>query len=383
MMIGIPKELKNRERRVALTPAGAAQLVAAGHVLRIEQDAGTGSGFADVDYTAAGAQIVAREAVWGAQLVVKVKEPLISEYCFLRPQMCLFTYLHLAAEPQLVDVLLAAKVRSIAYETLQTNDGALPLLAPMSRIAGRVAMQIAAHLLQAENGTPFAGKGVLMGGEPPAKVVVLGGGHAGRAAASVACGMGADVRIFDVSAACVANLNNVFVKKILGGRCEAHVFNMNECPVDEWVVALNDCDVLIGAALIAGEHAPQLLEAAHLAHMAGGVFVDIAIDQGGMSASSRPTSYAEPVYVEAGVLHCCLPNLPAAVPVSATHALTDATLPWIQKLADAGIAAALRDTALARGVNTWDGRLVHRGVAHALALPFTPLAALIARIDSL
>ncbi len=377
MLIGVAKELKNRERRVAMTPAGAAQLVAAGHVLRIEHGAGEGSGFADTDYAAAGAQLLDKKAVWQAELVVKVKEPLASEYGFLHPQMCLFTYLHLAAEPNLVDALLRNKVRAIAYETVQNDDGSLPLLAPMSRIAGRVAMQIAAHLLQVENGTPFAGKGVLMGGEPPAKVVVLGGGHAGRAAASVACGMGADVRIFDASAACVTGLNKVFVKGIFGGRCEAHVFNMNECLVDKWAAVLNDCDVLIGAALIAGEHAPQLLNATHLAHMAGGVFIDIAIDQGGISTTSRATSYADPVYLEADVLHCCLPNLPAAVPVSATHALTDATLPWLQKLADAGIAAALCNTTLARGVNTWDGHLVHRGVAHALALPFTPLEAML------
>ncbi|MDQ6986345.1 MAG: alanine dehydrogenase [Mariprofundaceae bacterium] len=377
MIIGVPRELKNRERRVALTPDGAAQLVAAGHVLRIEQNAGKGSGFSDADYATAGAQVLAKDAVWEADLVVKVKEPLPEEYGFLRPQMFLFTYLHLAAEPQLVDVLLANKVRAIAYETVQTDNGALPLLAPMSRIAGRVAAQIGAHLLQAENGTPFVGKGVLMGGEPPANVIIIGGGHAGRAAASVACGMGAAVRIFDVSAACVADLNKTFVKKMPGERCAARFFDMNACTVDEWAVALNDCDLLIGAALIVGEHAPQLLEARHLARMAGGVFVDISIDQGGMSASSRPTSYAEPVYVEAGVLHCCLPNLPAAVPVSATHALTVATLPWLQKLAGTGITAAMCDTALARGVNTWDGQLVHRGVAHALGIPFTSLEALI------
>jgi len=376
MIIGVAKELKNRERRVALTPEGAAQLVAAGHVLRIERNAGKGSGFSDADYAAAGAQVLAKEAVWQADLVVKVKEPLAEEYGFLRPQLCLFTYLHLAAEPQLVDVLLANKVRAIAYETVQTDDGGLPLLAPMSRIAGRVAAQTGAHLLQTENGTPFVGKGVLMGGDPPAKVMIIGGGHAGRAAASVACGMGADVCIFDVSAVCVADLNKTFVKNMIGGHCEARFFDMNACTVDEWAVALNDCDVLIGAALIVGEHAPQLLQARHLARMGGGVFVDIAIDQGGMSATSRPTSYAEPVYVEAGVLHCCLPNLPAAVPVSATHALTAATLPWLQKLADTGIAAAMCDPTLARGVNTWDGQLVHRGVAHALGLSFTPLETL-------
>ncbi|MDX8391313.1 MAG: alanine dehydrogenase [Mariprofundaceae bacterium] len=371
MIIGVAKEIKNRERRVALTPAGAAQLIVAGHVVRVEAGAGQGSGFSDADYATAGAQVASKEAVWQARLVVKVKEPLVEEYDLLHAQMCLFTFLHLAAAPELAAILLAKKVRAIAYETVQTGSGELPLLAPMSCIAGRVSVQMGAHLLQAENGTSFAGKGVLMGGVEgvsAAHVVIIGGGHAGRAAAKVACGMGASVRIFDANSETVAKLRQHF---------DACVFEM-----DALCSALNDCDLLIGAALIPGEHAPILIEAAHLARMAGGVFVDVAIDQGGISATSRPTSYAEPVYVAAGVLHCCLPNLPAAVPLSATRALTCATLPWVRKLADAGIAAAMCDSTLARGVNTWDGKLVHRGVAHALGVPATPLAALLADVHA-
>jgi len=368
MIIGIPKEIKNRERRISLTPEGAASLTAAGHEVHVEQGAGLGSGFSDADYRTAGARIVADAAkAWEAELVVKVKEPLAVEYPFLSSNQCLFTYLHLAAVPELVPVLLQQKVRAIAYETVQLDNGSLPLLAPMSRVAGRVAAQMGAYLLQAENGTGFSGKGKLMGGVdgvPPARVLIIGGGNAGRSAADVAIGMGADVCVRDASPACVAALQASF-----GGRCRAGTFSMGAM-----LAELDDCDLLIGAALIAGEHAPQLLGKDQLARMQGGVFVDIAIDQGGIATTSRPTSYAEPVYVEAGVLHCCLPNMPACVPLSATRALTHATLPYVQMLADRGIASAMTDAALARGVNTWDGHITHAGVAHALNLPCEKLS---------
>jgi alanine dehydrogenase len=362
MNIGIPKELKNRERRVALTPEGASLLAAAGHRVRIEQGAGLGSGFSDDDYRHAHAEVVTDAAsAWDAELVVKVKEPLPSEYGFLRPGLCLFTYLHLAAVPELVPVLLEQRVRGIGYETVQTNDGALPLLAPMSRVAGRVAVQIGARLLQAENGTAFPGKGVLMGGVEgvaPASVLVLGGGNVGRNAAEVALGMGASVRVLDSNVACVARLRQQFA--YAGNACDVRFFSPQLM-----FEALEGCDLLIGATLIPGEHTPTLLTPSYLERMRGGVLVDVSIDQGGVSQTSRPTSFAEPVYVEAGVLHCCLPNLPACVPLSATQALTHATLPYVRRLADKGIDAALDDAELARGINTWDGNIRHPGVAHA------------------
>ncbi len=376
MIIGIPKEIKNQERRVALTPEGAASLKAAGHELRIEQGAGLGSGFADADYFAAGAYIATSAAeAWDAELVVKVKEPLPEEYDFLRPNLCLFTYLHLAAVPRLVPVLLERKVRAIGYETVQLENGSLPLLTPMSRVAGRVAAQMGATLLQSENGTPFPGKGVLMGGVegvPPARVLILGGGNVGLNAAEVALGMGAEVCILDANVARVSVLRKRF--ESTGEPCDVRFFSPQLM-----FEALEGCDLLIGAALIPGEHAPLLLTTSYLERMRGGVFVDVAIDQGGISETSRPTSYAEPVYVEADVLHCCLPNLPACVPLSATRALTHATLPYVQMLADQGIEAAMQDAALARGVNTWNGLITHAGVAHALKQPCTRLDEAISR----
>ncbi len=365
MIIGIPGEIKNREHRVALTPTGAQVLAEDGHRVRIETGAGEGSGFPDEEYAAAGADIVgqAREA-WAADLVVKVKEPLPEEYNYLRPGLCLFTYLHLAADPELLRVLLKKKVRSIGYETVQNDNGSLPLLAPMSRIAGRLAAQIGASLLQAENGTPRPGRGVLMGGiagVAPARVLVLGGGNVGSNAAEVAIGMGAKVRILDASHACVASLRESF-----GQACEVRFF-----AEQLMFEALNDCDLLIGAALIPGAHAPRLLSRSFLGRMPdGAVFVDVAIDQGGISETSRPSSYKTPVYVEEGVLHCCLPNLPAAVPVSSTQALTLATFPHVRLIARDGVRQSiLGNRALARGVNTWDGHITHAAVATAAGMP--------------
>jgi len=364
MIIGIPKEIKNQEHRVALTPDGARRLIEDGHEIRIQHDAGADSGYPDSDYSEAGARIVEDAgAAWDADLVVKIKEPLPAEYDFLRPGMGLFTYLHLAAAPELADVLLEKQVRAIAYETVQQNDGSLPLLAPMSRIAGRLAAQIGANLLQRENGTPHPGKGVLMGGADgarPARVLVLGGGNVGSSAAEVALGMGASVRMLDASVDRVAQLRERFAEA--GEACDVRFF-----AGQLMFEMLAECDILIGAALIPGLHAPTLLTPSYLERMAGGVFIDVAIDQGGISQTSRPTSYADPVYMEAGVLHCCLPNLPASVPVSATQTLTHATFPFVRKLAMSGLQNAVQeDRMLSRGVNTWDGNLTHQGVAHAL-----------------
>jgi len=373
MIIGVPKEIKNREHRVSLTPAGVQQLVKDGHEVRVEQDAGKASGFADADYEASGSRIV-KEAgeVWAADLVLKIKEPLPVEYAFLRLGQGLFTYLHLAAVPALMDVLLEKGVRAIGYETVQADDGSLPLLAPMSRVAGRMATQIGATLLQKENGTAYQGRGVLMGGVdgvPSASVLVLGGGNVGRNAADVALGMGASVQILDASVDCVSALRQRFSKA--GDACDVRFF-----AEQLMFEALETCDLLIGAALIPGEHAPLLLTPSYLERMKGGVFVDVAIDQGGVSETSRPTSYDEPVYAESGVLHCCLPNLPAAVPVSATQALTHATLPYVRYLASSGLDAVRENAALARGVNTWDGHVMHRGVAHTLKKNYKSFASL-------
>jgi alanine dehydrogenase len=380
MIIGIPGEIKNREHRVALTPGGTRQLVQDGHKVCVEHDAGVGSGFFDADYEAAGACIAATsEDVWAADLVLKIKEPLPEEYIHLRPGQCLFTYLHLAAAPELLDVLLEKSVRAIAYETVQLDDGSLPLLAPMSRVAGRLATQIGASLLQKENGTPYPGRGVLMGGVDgiePAHVLVLGGGNVGCNAAEVALGMGASVQILDASADCVSRLRQRFSG--FGEACDVRFF-----AGQLMFEALETCDLLIGAALIPGEHAPRLLTPSYLERMKGGVFVDVAIDQGGVSETSRPTSYDEVVYVEAGVLHCCLPNLPAAVPVSATQALTHATLPYVRRLASRGVDAVRDDAELVRGVNTWDGYVTHRGVAHALKKDYKSLASLRRMYDSI
>jgi len=362
MMIGIPKEIKNREHRVALTPDGARQLVQDGHQVCVEHEAGAGSGFADADYEAAGASIAATpEDAWAADLVLKIKEPLAEEYVHLRSGQYLFTYLHLAAAPALLDILLEKGVRAIGYETVQADDGSLPLLAPMSSIAGRLATQIGASLLQRENLTPYPGRGVLMGGltgVEAARVLVIGGGNVGRNAAQVALGMGASVQILDANVGRVSSLRRRFAQA--GGACDTRFF-----AGQLMFEALETCDLLIGAALIPGEHAPTLLTPSYLERMKGGVFVDVAIDQGGISQTSRPSSYDEPVYVESGVLHCCLPNLPAAVPVSATQALTHATLPFVRHLANAGMDIVREDAALARGVNTWDGHVAHRGVARA------------------
>ncbi len=366
MIIGVPKEIKNREHRVALKPVDAGELVSRGHQVRIETGAGCDSGFPDSAYAEAGATLVHEaEEAWAAELVVKVKEPLPQEYRYLRPGLCLFTFLHLAASPELARVLLQKKVRVIGYETVQTDDGRLPLLIPMSRIAGRLAVQMAARFLQRENGTGFTGKGILMGGipgVPPALVLVIGGGHVGSSAAEVALGMGARVRVLDASVDCVSSLRERFAAA--GEAFEARFF-----APQLMFEALGECDVLIGAALIPGEHAPVLLTPSYLQRMAGGVFMDVAIDQGGISESSRPTTYAEPVYMEAGVMHCCLPNLPSAVPRSSTQALTAATFPYVRMLADQGVETAVRENrALARGVNTWDGNLTHAAVATAVGV---------------
>jgi len=360
--IGVAKEIKNHEHRVALTPEGVAILVGDGHEVLMQAGAGADSGFEDIMYIKAGARLVMDAAdAWAADLVVKVKEPQVCEYPFLRADLTLFTFLHLAADAELARELLHKKVCAIAYETVQMNDGSLPLLAPMSRVAGRVAVQLGARFLQKENGTSYPGKGILTGsieGGQPARAVILGAGNVGLNAADALVGLGAEVILLENNADYLNRLQPGLDERIcLQLFTEEGLHN-----------ALPACDLLIGAALVPGEHAPRLLSRDDLSRMAAGsVFIDVSIDQGGIAETSRTTSYDDPVYVEEGVLHCCLPNLPGAVPRTSTHALTDATLPYVRKLAG-GIRSACRlDITLARGVNTQDGIMLHAGVARALA----------------
>jgi alanine dehydrogenase len=362
MNIGVPKEIKNREHRVSITPEGVLVLVTADHAVCVQSKAGMDSGFSDAAYIDAGATITdAAKEAWACELVVKVKEPQVCEYQYLRPDLILFTFLHLAADRQLAEELLKQKVCAIGYETVQLENGRLPLLAAMSQVAGRVAVQLGVRFLQRENGTDFPGKGRLAGGlssAPAARVVILGGGNVGCHAAEALAGLGADVIILESDSVHLRSLQTTLSDRI----------RIKHFSADTLLSLLPDCDLLIGAALIPGKHAPGLLKRKHLRLMqAGSVFVDVSIDQGGISETSRPTSYEYPVYVEEGVLHCCLPNLPASVPETSTRVLTSATLPYIQLLADRGVEKAiLENLALARGMNTRDGQIVHEGVAASI-----------------
>ncbi|NWF35597.1 alanine dehydrogenase [Mariprofundus sp. KV] len=363
MRIGVPKEIKNREHRVAMTPDGVRALVASGHQLFVEVSAGLDSSFADQSYLDAGAEIVdSADRAWACDLVVKVKEPLASEYHYFRPGLMLFTYLHLAAVPALAKALMSSGVCAIGYETVQLPSGRLPLLSPMSQVAGRVAAQLAVQYLQKENGTCIPGIGRLpgaMGSQAAAHVVVLGAGNVGSNAADALAGLGAEVMLLEADAQRIDALNKRTQENIR----VVHYTHANLLQL------LPACDILIGAALIPGKHAPMLLRRADIARMRqGSVFVDVAIDQGGMSETSRPTSFAEPVYLEEGVIHCCLPNLPSAVPQSSTAALTHATLPYVQRIADMGLEMAMElDPSLKPGINIRDGKIVHKGVRAALA----------------
>jgi alanine dehydrogenase len=365
MRIAVPKEIKNREYRVALTPAGIRELVAAGHRVEVEVNAGAGAGFSDEAYIAAGARINADvEALFAnAELIVKVKEPQQRECQRLRPGQTLFTYLHLAADKAQAEHLMASGCTAIAYETITAADGSLPLLAPMSEIAGRMSITVAAFCLMKAQG----GAGLLLGGVPgvlPARVVVLGGGVAGSHAAQMALGAGAEVTVVDRSLPRLRQLAAEF------GSALKTVYSTRDA-VESLV---RDADVVVGSVLIRGEAAPRLVSKDMVAQMQpGAVLVDIAIDQGGCFETSRPTSHDAPTFIESGVVHYCVTNMPGAVPRTSTAALTHATLPYIKALADKGIAAALSgDPNFRRGLNVADGEIRSEPVARALGLPLRP-----------
>jgi alanine dehydrogenase len=364
MLIGVPKEIKNHEYRVGITPAGVHTLGEHGHQVRVETQAGSRVGFSDADYQSVGAQIAANQReVWDADMVVKVKELQPAEYRLQRRGQVLFTYLHLAPDPELLESLLASGVIGIAYETVSDGRGGLPLLAPMSRIAGKLAIQFGAWALQMANG----GSGVLLGGVPgvpPAKAVVIGAGASGQSAARVAVGMGADVMIFDVSSAALARVEEVFDGRVKTGYSQALTL------AQEIVSA----DLLIGATLLPGKLAPKLINRAMLRTMRpGSVFVDISIDQGGIAETSRPTSHSEPIYVEEGVIHYCVPNMPSAVARTATLALTQATIPYVLKLAGLGYKEALlTDAGLRDGLQICAGHVTHAGLAQDAKRPYVP-----------
>ena len=366
MIVGVPKEIKTEENRVAVTPTGVAGFVSRGHKVLIEKGAGLGSGLTDRAYEVAAATVVeSAKEVWNqSDLIMKVKEPQVSEFPLLGRGLILFTYLHLAANEIVTRELLERKVTGIAYETIQLDDGSLPLLTPMSEIAGRLSIQVGAWCLQAENG----GRGILLGGASgvrPGKVVILGAGMSGTAACQVAAGMGAYVSILDIHPTKLR-----YVHDILGG----HVTTLmsNRANVEEEVV---DADLVIGSVLIPGAKAPKLISRSLVQRMKpGSAFVDISIDQGGCAETSRPTTHLQPIYLEEDVVHYCVTNMPASVPHTSTYALTNSTLSYGLELANRGFPQALiRNKALAKGLNTYDGKITHEGVATAFNLPLAPV----------
>jgi alanine dehydrogenase len=365
MKIGVAKEIKPDEYRVALTPAGALELVRKGHQVVVESGAGVGSALADDQYAAVGARIGSADEVWeSSELVLKVKEPIESEYRRLREGLVLFTYLHLAADESLTRALVDSGTAGVAYETVETDDRALPLLAPMSEIAGRLAAQAGAYFLE----KPLGGRGLLLGGVAgvaPGKVVVIGGGIVGYNATVIALGLGAQVTVLERSVPRMRHL-----EEILSGRVS--LLMSSSLQIAESVAA---ADVVIGAVLIPGALAPKLVTRAMVGGMKdGAVIADVAIDQGGCFETSRATTHSEPVYVVDGVTHYCVANMPGAVPVTSTKALTNVTLPYVEEIADDGLTAAVaRDPSLARGVNVLEGKITYEAVAEAHGLDYTPL----------
>ncbi len=361
MLIGLPKEIKDGENRVGLSPGAVKALVARGHRVLIERGAGEGSAISDAEYQAAGGEIVESAAdAWSAELVVKVKEPIKAEYGFLRSDLILFTYLHLAADRSLTEALLASQVTAIAYETVQTENGKLPLLMPMSEVAGRMAPQVGAACLERQNG----GRGVLLGGVPgvaPANVAILGGGVVGTNAAKVAMGMGAQVTVLDVSHDRLIYLDDVFQ-----GRLQTRT--SNDYNIEQ---AIFNADLIIGAVLIPGGRAPQLVTRQMLSSMRpGAVIVDVAVDQGGCIETTKPTTHKDPTYVVDGIVHYGVANMPGAVPRTSTFALVNQTMSYVLRLASEGLGAIVNSRPLQHGLNTYRGQLTHNAVAEAFGLPY-------------
>ena len=365
MKIGVPKEIKTREYRVGMTPAGVRQLTSRGHEVWVQKGAGLGSGLSDELYIAAGAKIVETAAdAWAAEMVVKVKEPLPAEFGFFREGQIVYTYLHLAPEPELTRELMKKKVTGVAYETIELEDGSLPLLKPMSEVAGRMAVQVGATHLEKEHG----GKGILLGGVPGTRrgrVVILGGGVVGKNAATIAVGMGAQVTVLDVRAETMAYLEDVF-----GGAIEtlySNPFNIEE--------ACRRADLVVGAVLVPGAKAPMLVTEQLIGQMEKGtVVVDVAVDQGGCIETCRPTTHDNPTYEVHGVVHYCVANMPGAVSQTSTWALTNTTIRYAETIARLGVTAAMKaDPALAKGMNTYQGHCTYKGVADAHGLDYAPL----------
>ncbi len=367
MLIGLPKEIKDNENRVGMTPGVVSSLVRHGHRVLVQNGAGLGSSLSDEEYQAVGAEIVpSAEAAWAAQLVVKVKEPIASEYGYLREDLILFTYLHLASDKSLTDALLKAGTTGIAYETVQTN-GQLPLLIPMSEVAGRMATQVGATYLQKSHG----GRGVLISGVPgvaPANVVILGGGIVGTNAARIAVGLGAQTTVLDVSHERLKYLDDIY-------RGQLQTRSSNEYTIEE---AIYQADLVIGAVLITGGRAPCLITRDMLPNMRkGAVIVDVAVDQGGCVETTRPTTHSNPTYEIDGIVHYCVANMPGAVPRTSTFALNNETALYTLLIANDSLNAVRNHSALQHGLNTYRGLLTHAAVADAFALPHTePLQAL-------
>ncbi|HEV3470684.1 MAG TPA: alanine dehydrogenase [Pyrinomonadaceae bacterium] len=366
MLVGLPKEIKDNEYRVGLTPAGVRALTDAGHRVSVERGAGEGSGFEDALYEKAGATIIpSADDVWGeAEMIVKVKEPIAPEYPRMKEGLLLFTYLHLAPDPQQTRALLDNKVTGVAYETITDKKGTLPLLTPMSEVAGRMAVQVGAQYLEKMNG----GRGVLLGGVPgvpAARVVIIGGGVVGTNAAKMAVGMGAQVTIVDRNLDRLRELDDIFLSKISTLASSAYAIHG----------AISEADLIIGAVLIPGAAAPRLVTREMLKDVPNGaVIVDVAVDQGGCIETTRPTTHSNPTYYEEGVLHYCVANMPGAVPRTSTFALTNATLPYVLRLANRGFVEAVKsDPGLKEGVNTYAGRLTYEAVATDQGLEYTPL----------
>jgi alanine dehydrogenase len=365
MRIGVAREIKPDEYRVALTPAGARELVERGHEVVVEIGAGLGSQFPDAAYTAVGARTAPVDEVWAeAELLLKVKEPIEPEYRHLREGLVLFTYLHIAADEPLTRALVDSGIAAVAYETVETDDRRLPLLAPMSEVAGRLAAQAGAYFLE----KPLGGRGLLLAGVAgvaPGRVVVIGGGIVGYNAAVIALGLGAQVTILERSIDRMRHL-----EEVLSGRVT--LLMSSTLQIEESVA---EADVVIGAVLIPGALAPKLITREMVAGMKeGAVLADVAIDQGGCAETSRPTTHTDPVYAVDGVTHYCVANMPGAVPITSTKALTNATLPYVEAIASHGLREAVaRDRALARGVNALEGRVTYEAVAEAHGLDYTPL----------